>query len=60
MPLIGYDMIGTFAIAFAIEISLRLFTGRTVSRQITGIDHLKQEVRSVLRKVMESKKGVTK
>ncbi len=60
MPLIGYYMIGAFGIAFAIEILLRLFTGRTVSRQITGIANLKQEVKAILRKVTEQTKDVTK
>ncbi|HHD77976.1 MAG TPA: amino acid permease [Campylobacteraceae bacterium] len=34
MPLIGYDLLGTFAVAFAIEMALRFFTQRVITRQI--------------------------
>ncbi len=54
MPLIGYDMLGAFALAFAIEIMLRLFTGRIISRQISGIANLKQEVKSIMKKVTDN------
>ncbi len=52
MPLIGYYLLGAFAIAFVIETLLRLLTRRVISRQFTAVDHLRHEAESVARSIM--------
>ncbi len=48
MPMIGYYIIGAFALAFTIEIMLRLVTKRIIVKQIGEVEHIKQEVMSIL------------
>ncbi len=42
-PMVGWYMIGAFFLAFAVEIVLRLFTKRIVSRQIVDLFNIKRE-----------------
>ncbi len=48
MPMIGYDMLGAFAIAFAIEIVLRLTTKRVISKQTSPLKQITNEAKSLL------------
>ena len=43
-PMIGYYMLGAFAVAFAVEITLRLLTKRVVTRQIVDLFNVKREI----------------
>jgi amino acid transporter len=49
MPLIGYDIIGAFALAFAIEVMLRLVTKRVISKQVTPLSYLEKEAKNILK-----------
>ena len=49
MPLISYYIIGAFAIAFTIEITLRLVTKRVISKQVTPLSYLEQEAKQILK-----------
>ena len=42
-PMIGYYLLGAFALAFAVEIALRLATRRVVSRQIVDLFNFRKE-----------------
>ncbi len=48
MPMIGYDILGAFAIAFAIEIVLRLTTKRVISKQTSPLTLVREEAKSIL------------
>jgi len=50
MPMIGYYILMAFALAFALEIILRLVTKRTISKQVTH-HSIKDEVESLLHSV---------
>ena len=41
-PMIGYYLLGAFALAFAVEVMLRFFTKRVVSRQIVDLFNVKR------------------
>lgn len=43
-PMIGYYMLGAFAVAFAVEITLRLLTKRVVTRQIVDLFNVVREI----------------
>ena len=49
MPLIGYYIIGAFALALAIEIGLRLVTHRVISKQITPIVYFEEEAKHLIK-----------
>ena len=43
-PMVGYYMIGALFLAFLVEIALRLFTKRIVSRQIVDLFNIKRRI----------------
>ena len=49
MPLIGYYIIGAFALAFAIEVILRLVTKRVINKQVTPLSYLEQEAKQIFK-----------
>lgn len=55
MPLIGYDILAAFALAFGIEITLRLLTKRVISRQITGVEDIEAKVKTLLHNLTDKK-----
>ncbi len=53
MPEIGYYLLGAFALAFALEIILRLVSNRTISKQTPLLTDLKQKVETKLKKIVQ-------
>jgi hypothetical protein len=48
MPEIGYYLLTAFAIAFALEIALRLVNNRTISKQTSLLTELKHKVEEIV------------
>jgi len=57
MPMIGYYIIGAFAIAFAIEIILRLVTKRVISKQVTPLSYLEREAKQILKNLTKKERS---
>ena len=43
-PMVGYYILGAFALSFAVEVVLRYFTKRVVSRQVVDLFNFKREI----------------
>ena len=57
MPMIGYYILGAFALAFAIEIVLRLATSRVIIKQITPLGNIKNELESFIHTISKKDKS---
>ncbi len=57
MPMIGYDILAAIALAFTIEVMLRLITKRVITKQITQLEHLKQEMQTMIHKITQKDKS---
>ncbi len=56
MPMIGYYILGAFALAFAVEILLRLFTKRVITKQIGELKKIEQEIQTILHNIAHKDK----
>ncbi len=57
MPMIGYNILAAIALAFTIEVMLRLITKRVITKQITQLEHLKQEMQTMIHKITQKDKS---
>ncbi len=57
MPMIGYDILSAIALAFIIEVMLRLITKRVISKQITQLEHIKHQMQTMIHQITKKDKS---